>query len=416
MESMTEYVKDVCVGAKKASPSLARLSTQRKNDALAEIAKKIVSNTEKIIQANMNDLSEAEKNGVPPAMLDRLMLNSERIEKMASSIRELIGLADPIGNGEHFTRPNGLEITKVNVPLGVVAIIYESRPNVTVDAASLCLKTGNAVVLRGGKEAISTNRVLVSVMRDALAGSDIDPNAISFIDDPSREGSAALMMMRGYIDVLIPRGGRGLIRSVVENSRVPVIETGAGNCHMFIDDSADLEMAVKVALNAKVSRPSVCNAIETLLVHTDIAAEFLPVFFEAIRPYNVELRGDELTASYIACTPVTEEDYGTEYDDYILAIKIVKDVNEAIEHIEKYSTGHSESIITRSLENAHLFQKSIDSAAVYVNASTRFTDGGEFGFGAEIGISTQKLHARGPMGLSELTTVKYLINGDGQVR
>ena len=304
----------------------------------------------------------------------------------------------------------------MRVPLGVVAIIYESRPNVTVDAAALCLKSGNAVVLRGGKEAIRTNRILVRIMRDALDGLGIDANAVCLIDDTSRRGTTELMGMRGLVDVLIPRGGKGLIRSVVENASVPVIETGAGNCHLYVDASADLDMALRVAVNAKTSRPSVCNAIETLLVHESVAAEFLPRFAEAMAESGTEIRGDERTCTVIGAVPATEEDWATEYDDYIIAVRVVPSIEEAVEHIRRYSTGHSEAIITRDLSAARCFQRSIDAAAVYVNASTRFTDGGEFGLGAEIGISTQKLHARGPMGLDALTTVKFLITGDGQVR
>lgn len=417
MKDMHEYILGLCKAAKAASYSIADASGMKKNNALRAIADILIKNKEEIINANKLDIGSAEQNGVRPAMVDRLMLDGDRIDGIASALNELCGLADPIGTGNRWNRPNGLEISRVRVPLGVIAIIYEARPNVTVDAAALCLKTGNAVVLRGGKEAINTNRILVKLMREAIESAGICGDAVQLVDDTSREGTNELLCMRGYIDALIPRGGKGLIRSVVENARVPVIETGSGNCHLYVDASADIDMAVNIAVNAKTSRPSVCNAIETLLVHRDAAGEFLPRFAEAAAPFHVELRGDAECRSIIKCDRgATEEDYETEYDDYILAIHVVGSTQEAIEHIAKYSTGHSEAIITRSLTDAELFKRRVNSAAVYVNASTRFTDGGEFGFGAEIGISTQKLHARGPMGLTELTTVKYLIDGDGQIR
>lgn len=416
MTDMHEYVKSICLGAREASHSLALLSGKERNAALEAIAAALDAESAAILEENAADLAAGRESGLSAAMLDRLALTPERIGGICSALRETVMLGDPLGSGERITRPNGLEITRVRVPLGVVAIIYESRPNVTVDAAALCLKSGNAVVLRGGKEAIRTNRILVRIMRDALDGLGIDANSVCLIDDTSRRGTTELMGMRGLVDVLIPRGGKGLIRSVVENASVPVIETGAGNCHLYVDESADLDMALRVAVNAKTSRPSVCNAIETLLVHESVSAEFLPRFASAMAESGTEIRGDGRTCTVIGAVPATEEDWATEYDDYIIAVRVVPSIEEAVEHIRRYSTGHSEAIITRDLGAARYFQRSIDAAAVYVNASTRFTDGGEFGLGAEIGISTQKLHARGPMGLDALTTVKFLITGDGQVR
>ena len=414
MYDLTTYITELCRAAKSASRSLAVLSAAKKNAALERIARALEENGAEIIAANSVDMSEP---GVPPKMLDRLKLDENRIRAIAAAVREVAALPDPVGGGERWVRPNGLIITRERVPLGVVAMIYEARPNVTVDAASLCLKTGNACVLRGGKEAINANRVLAGVMRSALAEEDFDPACISLVDDVTREGTALLMRQRGLIDVLIPRGGAALIKSVVENAAVPVIETGAGNCHIYIDKYADLDMAVSVAVNAKASRPSVCNAVETLLVHAEIAEEFLPLFAAAAARYNVELRGCERTRAILpGINAASDEDYATEYNDFILAVKVVDSEDEAIEHINKYGTMHSEAIITRDLAAAELFRRSVDAAAVYVNASTRFTDGGEFGFGAEIGISTQKLHARGPMGLAALTTTRYLVDGNGQIR
>ncbi len=411
-----EYVKSVCTAANSAKPALAAASAKKKNDVLARIAELLRLESDAIITANGLDLANADANGVPGPMLDRLKLDKKRIDGIADSLCELIMLEDPIGSGTRTTRPNGLIIEHIRVPLGVAAIIYEARPNVTVDAAALCIKTGNACVLRGGKEAIETNRVLVSLMRRALADNSLPKDAVSLIDNTTREGSTALMKMRGLIDLLVPRGGAGLIRSVVDNATVPVIETGAGNCHIYIDKTADHELGIKVAINAKMSRPSVCNAIETMLIHESEAAEFLPKFVNALDGKPLEIRGCDKTRTIIDCAAATDEDYATEYDDYILAVKIVSGIDEAIAHINKYNTGHSEAIITRDMANAAKFRSEIDAAAVYVNASTRFTDGGEFGFGAELGISTQKLHARGPMGLEALTTGKYLITGNGQVR
>ncbi len=412
-------VQDICRRAKAASRSFAVLSTQAKNKLLSDIALSLEENSEDIISANLSDLSSAKENGVPEHMLDRLMLNKARIDGICGSLSALVSLKDPIGSGEVFTAPNGLEIFCSRVPLGVAAIIYEARPNVTVDAAALCLKTGNAVVLRGGKEAAHTNLCLISLMRGCLEKNGLSPDIIGFIDPAlGHAGADALMEARGLIDVLIPRGSKRLISAVVENARVPVIETGAGNCHLYVDSSADLDMAVRVAINAKCSRPAVCNAVETLLVHSSVAKDFLPKFAESVsQSYSLELRGCPRTLGILGnITPALESDYETEYDDFILAVKVVDSLDEAISHINTYNTGHSEAIITRDKNAADRFKKYVDAAAVYVNASTRFTDGGEFGFGAEIGISTQKLHARGPMGLLALTTQKYIVEGDGQVR
>ncbi len=410
-------VEDICRAAKEASRSFGSTSTAKKNALLCAMADQLMADLDEILAANVKDLENAAENGVPKTMLDRLKLDEKRMKGICDALREVAALPDPIGSGERTVRPNGLVIQKVRAPMGCVAMIYEARPNVTVDAAALCLKTGNAVVLRGGKEAIQSGTALVTSMRKALVAHGFSPDLIGFITSTDRAGSTALMNMRGLVDVLIPRGGKGLIRAVVENAKVPVIETGAGNCHLYVDESADLAKAVTVAVNAKCSRPSVCNAIETLLVHRAVAAEFLPMVAEAMKPWSVELRGDEATRNLLPeAVAATEEDYETEYNDYILAVRVVDSVEAAIDHINTYSTGHSEAIMTRSIEHADKFRALIDSAAVYVNASTRFTDGGEFGFGAEIGISTQKLHARGPMGLMALTTDKYLIDGNGQIR
>lgn len=412
-----EYVKELCTRAGEARNTLAITNTAVRNSALAAIADKLVRECRLIIAENEKDIACADENGVPGPMRDRLMLNEKRIGGIADSLREVAALPDPIGKGSVTVRPNGLKIMKVRVPLGTIGIIYEARPNVTVDAAALCLKSGNAVVLRGGKEAINTNRILVSLMKQAIDESGINPDVVQLIEDTGRESSGALMKMRDGIDVLIPRGGKGLIRTVIDNASVPVIETGAGNCHIYIDESADLEKSLKVAVNAKVSRPSVCNSVETMLLHRSIYEKFLPAFAEATREYNLEIRGCERCCALLPGIKAADEtDYATEFDDYIIAVKVVDSLDEAIEHIRKYTTGHSEAIMTENISRAHKFCSSIDCAAVYVNASTRFTDGGEFGLGAEIGISTQKLHTRGPMGLDDLTTVKYIIEGDGQVR
>ena len=403
--------------AREASFSLALATEDEKNDLLLCLAELLRNRSSDIIAENQKDLAAAKDNGIADAMLDRLMLNEKRINGIADSLVSVAALEDPIGKGDGWSRPSGINIRRVRVPLGVIGIIYEARPNVTVDSAALCLKTGNAVVLRGGKEAINTNKVLVAIIKDALRSSGMNESGVELIANTSRESANALMSMRGIVDVLIPRGGKGLIKACVENSRVPVIETGAGNCHLYVDAYADLEKALKVAVNAKCSRPSVCNAVETILVHKDIANEFLPKLKSALDEYSVEIRGCGRSVGILGdIKSATDEDFDTEFDDYIVALGIVDSLDEAIAHVNRYSTGHSEAIITENEENGVRFQREINSVAVYVNASTRFTDGGEFGFGAEIGISTQKLHVRGPMGLMALTTEKYLINGNGSVR
>lgn len=410
-------VRALCESAKRASHSIALASEDKKNKLLSRIAELLLENAESIISANKLDLASAEANGVAKAMLDRLMINDSRIKGIADSLYSVIALDDPIGKGDVWSRPSGITLRRVRVPLGVVGMIYEARPNVTVDSAALCLKTGNAVVLRGGKEAINTNKEFVRSIKLALSECGFDEGAVGLITSTSRESANALMSMRGLVNVLIPRGGKGLIRACVENSKVPVIETGAGNCHLYVDESADLEKALKIAVNAKCSRPSVCNAIETVLVHRAVAERFLPMLKSAFDGYSVEIRGCADSCKILEGIKLaTEEDFETEFDDYIVALGIVDSLDEAIEHINKYSTGHSEAIVTENMKSADRFQNEIDSVAVYVNASTRFTDGGEFGFGAEIGISTQKLHVRGPMGLYALTTEKYLVTGDGAVR
>ena len=420
MEQKTEiylHVENICKAAKAASRTYGSTGTAQKNALLRAMADRLAIDTPTILEANAADLKAAAENGVPKTMLDRLKLDEGRINGIRSALCEVAALPDPIGSGDRVVRPNGMVINHVRAPLGCIAIIYEARPNVTVDAAALCLKTGNAVVLRGGKEAIHSSTALVQSMKRALADNGVSPDLIGLVTMTDRAGANALMNMREYVDVLIPRGGKGLIRAVVENARVPVIETGAGKCHLYVDESADLDLSVKVCVNAKCSRPSVCNAIETLLVHRAVAADFLPAVANAMAPYNVDIRGDETVCSILpSAKPADESDWETEYNDYILAVRVVDDVDAAIDHITRYTTGHSEAIMTRSIENADRFRALVDAAAVYVNASTRFTDGGEFGFGAEIGISTQKLHARGPMGLGALTTDKYLIDGNGQVR
>ena len=411
-----KYVNDLCAEVKKAQLSLSVAKTADKNDALQAISDTLRANKEYILAENERDISLADQNGVPKTMIDRLRLTSERIDGIADALIDVIKRPDPCGKGTVTTRPNGLTITKTRVPIGCIGIIYEARPNVTVDAAALCLKSGNGVVLKGGKEAINTNRALMSVMKKALESTKISPDVMALIDSTERAATTALMNARGLIDVLIPRGGKGLIRAVCENASVPVIETGAGNCHVYVDSEADLDKALCVAVNAKMSRPSVCNAAETMLVHESVAKEFLPMFAKATEG-KLEIRGCEKTVSLVTgAIKATDEDYDTEFNDYVLAVKVVESIEDAIDHIRRYTTGHSECIITEDLSHARLFTESIYCAAVYVNASTRFTDGGEFGFGAEIGISTQKLHARGPMGLDELTTVKYIVQGDGQTR
>ena len=406
------------INAKKAERELLKLNTTTKNDCLKAVAEALIEYSEDILKANALDVAIAREKGMKESLVDRLALTDSRIASMAEGLTSLIALEDPIGEIlEAKIRPNGLEIGKKRVPLGVIGIIYESRPNVTADAFGLCFKTSNAVILKGGSDAIHSNKAIVDIIRRALEEKGVTPDAIQLVEDTNRETAKQLMRMNQYLDVLIPRGSAGLIRTVVENSTVPVIETGTGNCHIYVDASADIDMAVNIIDNAKTQRTGVCNACESLVIHKDIADRVLPAICDRLFKKNVEIRGDEnccrLNAQII---PATEEDWGQEYLDYILSAKIVNSLDEAIEHINRYNTKHSEAIITSDYDNARRFLEEIDAAAVYVNASTRFTDGFEFGFGAEIGISTQKLHARGPMGLKELTTTKYIIYGNGQVR
>ena len=413
------YAEKLGQQAKAAEKSIAAASTMVKNNALEKIEAALRFNAEKILEANEADLKAAKENGMSEAMQDRLRLTELRINGIADGVADVIKLEDPIGSVDSGTvRPNGMSITKVRVPLGTIAIIFESRPNVTVDAAVLCLKAGNAVILRGGKEAYHSNKCLCEIMRTAIKDAGLPEDVVQFVDDTSREVSAQLMKCNKYIDVLIPRGGAGLIRACVENATVPVIETGVGNCHVFVDATADADMAVKIVNNGKTRRVSVCNAVESLLVHKDIAEKFLPMIKAKLDEHNVEIRGCEKTRAILGdcVVPATDEDYATEFLDYIISVKVVSSIDEAFAHIDRFTTHHSECIVTNSLENAERFKKEIDAAAVYVNVSTAFTDGGMFGLGAEIGISTQKLHARGPMGLRELTSMKYLISGDGQIR
>ena len=413
------YIETLGAKAKAAEHAVASASAKLKNEALKSIADALIENTSLIIEKNRLDLDNAVKNGMSVSMQDRLMLNEKRISDIASSVLKLIEAEDLIGSVDYgVIRPNGLKICKTRVPLGVIGIILESRPNVTVDAATLCLKAGNTVILKGGKEAINSNKCLADVMRAAVEKAGLPADVIQLVEDTSREAAAELMKLNKYLDVLIPRGGAGLINAVVNQATVPVNETGTGNCHVYVDESADIQMAADIVNNGKTQRPSVCNAVESLLVHKNIAEAALPVIKSKLDEHNVEIRGCQKTADILGdcVTLASDDDYATEFLDFIISVKVVDSIEEAIEHIQKYSTRHSECIVTKSLENAEKFQREVDAAAVYVNASTRFTDGGEFGFGAEIGISTQKLHARGPMGLRELTTVKYLINGNGQIR
>ena len=413
-----ELVKAKAQAAKQAAAKLAVTSTAVKNVALLAMAAALEAQQSEILAANERDMTAAAAKGMKSSMLDRLKLTAERISGMADGLRQVAGLADPVGNViDGKTLPNGLHITKIRVPLGVIGIIYEARPNVTADAAGLCLKSGNAVILKGGSEAMESNKTVAAILAQAAEGAGIPAGSIQFIDTSDRQAVQELIHMNGLVDVVIPRGGAGLIQAVVRNASVPVIETGAGVCHTYVDKDADVEMAMKIAFNAKVQRPSVCNAMETLLVHKDIADKFLPMMLMMYNSSAVEIRGDEAVQEYSGQVhPVTEEDWSTEYGDLRLSVKIVDSIEEAMAHIAKYGTGHSECIVTNNYQAAQLFQYTVDAAAVYVNASTRFTDGNEFGFGAEIGISTQKLHARGPMALPELTSTKYLINGNGQVR
>lgn len=415
---MTDHLHQLAKQAKEAARQLALYDTEQKNRALLAIAQALEDNIPAILAANARDVESAQENGVRPTMIDRLRLDEGRVRSMAEGARQVAQLPDPTGNVlETIHRPNGMVIEKVSVPMGVIGIIYEARPNVTVDSAVLCFKAGSAAFLRGGKEAFLSNAQLAKVMRSALEQEGLCPDCVILLDDTSRETAQQMMGLRGYIDVLIPRGGAGLIRSVVENAKVPVIETGTGNCHIYVDKDADLDMAVEILYNAKCSRPSVCNAAESLLVHQDIAVEFLPRAKQKLDECKVEWRGSPRTVAILpGIAPATLEDYAAEYNDYILSCKVIDGLDEAIAHIRRYSTGHSECIVTRNEEAARRFARSVDSAAVYINASTRFTDGSEFGMGAEIGISTQKLHARGPMGLRELTSYKYVILGSGQVR
>ena len=400
-----------------AKYELQKLTEERKNEALCHVANVLVEDAAYILEENEKDLQAAKENGMHEGLIDRLRLTKERIEGIAEGLRQIVELPDPIGEVlEESVRPNGLSISKVRVPLGVIGIIYESRPNVTADAFGLCFKTGNAVILKGGSDAIHSNIAITQTIRKGLIALGITADAISLITDTDRKVTAEFMRMKEYVDVLIPRGGSGLIRAVVENSTIPVIETGTGNCHIYVDEYADAEMAISIITNAKTQRIGVCNACESLVVHEKIAESFLPALKKALDTKNVELRGDEITANYIACVPATDEDYFTEYLDYILSIKVVSSLEEAILHINSHNTKHSEAIITDNVQNAEIFLNEVDASSVYVNASTRFTDGFEFGFGAEIGISTQKIHARGPMGLKELTTTKYIIYGNGQIR
>ncbi len=419
-------LEQICRSGKEIAGYMGALGTTEKNEALCHVADKLIADTEKIIAANTKDIENGKKNGMPPAMLDRLFLDAGRIEQMAEGLRQIAALDDPIGEVlSEKTRPNGLRIGKRRVPIGVVGIIYEARPNVTADAFGLCFKTGNVVILKGGSDAICSNIAIVSSIRSALRKKNLPQEAVSLIEDTSRETATAFMKMNEYVDVLIPRGGAGLIRAVVNQATIPVIETGTGNCHIFVDESADLAMAIDIIMNAKTQRIGVCNACESLLVHENVVDVLMPELTRRLQTKKVELRGDERvlhateadeTLDHTLLRAAVEEDWGTEYLDYIVSAKTVASVDEAIAHINRYNTGHSEAIITNDYSHAEKFLNEVDAACVYVNASTRFTDGFEFGFGAEIGISTQKLHARGPMGLEALTSTKYVIRGDGQIR
>lgn len=404
--------------AKESSYELMNATTTQKNKALLKMAEKLIDNKDNIINKNKQDLDNAIANGTSKAMLDRLALDNKRIEDMADGLKQLELLEDPIGEViSMWKRPNGIQIGKQRVPMGVIGIIYEARPNVTCDAAGLCLKAGNAVILRGGKEAINSNIEIIKALREGIKEAGLPEDSIQLVENTSREVANEMMRLNEFIDVLIPRGGAGLIQSVVNNATVPVIETGTGNCHIYIDEQCDFEMAKNIIVNAKTSRPAVCNAAEKLLVNEKIAKEFLPIAIKALRENGVAIRGDEISQSIINdIEKADDSDWNKEYLDYIMAVKVVKDIDEAIAHINRYGTGHSEAIVTENYSNSQKFLQRVDAAAVYVNASTRFTDGSEFGFGAEIGISTQKLHARGPMGLKELTTTKYIIYGNGQIR
>lgn len=418
ISEINEYLASLGTKAQAAKTVLQGLTTEQKNQALICAADALVRESARLLAANEKDCLRAQENGMAAGLLDRLTLTDARIEAMAEGLRQIADLPDPVGEiMEAFDRPNGLHIEKVRVPMGVIGIIYEARPNVTADAFGLCFKTGNAVILKGGKDAFYSNQAVTTVIGEALEQKGIDKNAIQLIENNDRAVTTAFMKLKEYVDVLIPRGGSGLIRSVVENSTIPVIETGTGNCHIFVDETADLDKALPIIINAKTQRIGVCNACESLLIHEKIAARFLPVLGKALLEKQVEIRGDEtVRETIVEAVPATEEDYGREYLDLIISAKTVASLEEAIAHINKYNTGHSDAILTEDKAHAEQFLKEVDAACVYVNASTRFTDGFEFGFGAEIGISTQKLHARGPMGLKELTSYKYRITGSGQVR
>lgn len=411
-------LNDLGIKAKKAERVLMTASSEKKNEALYSIANALKENSAYIIEKNSQDIEKARLNGMSESMIDRLSLDENRILGISEGVKQVAALDDPCGKIiSGSKRPNGLMIEKITVPLGVIAVIFESRPNVAVDAAALCLKSGNTVILRGGKEAINSNMALVQIMRGALKKAGLPEDCIGLVEDTSRDSATALMKMNDYVDVLIPRGGAGLIKSCVENASVPVIETGTGNCHIYVDKDADLEMASEIIFNAKTSRPSVCNACESLVIHKDVAQKALPMINEKLKEKNVIIHGDDTVSKIIPnVVAANEEDYGKEYLGYEISVKVVDDIDMAIEHIMKYSSGHSECIVTNNYFAQKKFTEEIDAAAVYVNASTRFTDGGEFGFGAEIGISTQKLHARGPLGLPELTSFKYVIKGEGQIR
>ena len=415
---MNEMLNHLGVNAKAAETEMRNLSTDKKNEVLLAVADRLVKDTQTLIRANAVDVEEGKRNQMPEGLIDRLLLTESRIEGMAEGLRQVAALDDPIGEVTGMKkRPNGLLIGQKRVPLGVIGIIYEARPNVTADAFALCFKTGNVVILKGGSDAIHSNEAIVNSIRATLKEQRVTEDAIQLISDTSRETAAEFMKMNQYVDVLIPRGGRGLIKAVVEQSTIPVIETGTGNCHTYVDETADLQMAADIIINAKTQRVGVCNACESVLVHEKVKDAFLPVLAKRLQEKHVEIRADQAAYELIpGAVHATEEDWGKEYLDYILSVKVVSSVEEAIAHINKYNTRHSEAIITNNYTNAQKFLDEVDAAAVYVNASTRFTDGFEFGFGAEIGISTQKLHARGPMGLLAMTTTKYIIYGNGQIR
>ncbi|EFS03428.1 glutamate-5-semialdehyde dehydrogenase [Listeria seeligeri FSL S4-171] len=414
---MTELIKNGAA-AKEAATFLAQASTKEKNAALLQLSNDLLANSTQLLQENKKDILRAQEKGTPETMIDRLRLTEERIKDIAEAVKEVVNLADPIGEVIHMWKNEAeLTIGKTRVPLGVIGIIYESRPNVTVDASVLCFKTGNAVILRGGSDAIDSNKALMSVIQNSLEASNFPRASVQLIEDTSRETARDMMRLNRFLDVLIPRGGARLIQTVLENATVPVIETGTGNCHIYVDKAAEKQMAIDILVNAKCSRPSVCNAAETLLIHRDVAASYLPAMKTSLDKYNVELRADDRAREILTNAKVaTESDWEEEFLDFILAVKVVDSVDEAIEHINKYGTKHSEAIVTNDYATGQAFHQKVDAAAVYINASTRFTDGFAMGFGAEIGISTQKLHARGPMGLTELTSTKYIIFGDGQIR